>query len=151
MIDKKFMDKLIVEALNSGISRYVVAAVITNKRSEVLLLQRPKDEFYGGIYELPSGKVEDDESLEEALYREVKEETGLNVKNITRYLGHFDYLSKSKKPTRQFNFHVEVEDVSQIILKEHSSYVWVSPKDLHRYPVTEEVRKILEKFWQSEK
>ncbi|MCK4714259.1 MAG: NUDIX domain-containing protein, partial [Candidatus Aenigmarchaeota archaeon] len=58
------------EAKRSGISRYVVAAVIT-KSSEVLPLRRPESDFMGGIYELPSGKVEEGESLGDALHREV--------------------------------------------------------------------------------
>lgn len=144
------MNKLISQALENGISRYVVAAIIVNEHLEVLLLERPKDEFFGGVYELPGGEVKKDEPLEEALYREVKEETGLNVATIKKYLGHFDYLSKSEKLTRQFNFHVEVDDISQIVLKEHSNYAWVSYQDLDRYNITEEVKKLLKKFWEYE-
>lgn len=147
MIDRKFVDRLVSRALKDGILRYVVAAVIANKRLEVLLLERPRDEFLGGIYELPSGKVEKGESLLEALYRETREETGVNIRCIKEYLGYFDYLSKSRKKTRQFNFHVEVEDTSQITLREHSSYIWISHEDLNKYHITDEVEKVLKRFW----
>lgn len=147
MIDKRFMNKLISQALKDGISRYVVAAIIANEQLEVLLLERPVDEFFGGIYELPSGKVEKGESLKGALYREVKEETGLSVIAIKKYLGYFDYLSKSKKLTRQFNFHVDVNNISQIVLREHSNYTWVSYKNLNKYNVTDDVKKVLKRFW----
>ena len=147
MLEREFTNKLIEQALREGVCRYVVAAVISNERQEVLLLERPKHEFFGGIYELPSGEVESGESLEEALCREVKEETGLEISSIKRYLGHFDYLSKNKKMTRQFNFHVEVKDISRITLKEHSNYAWVSSNDLERYNITSEVKKILKRFW----
>ncbi|RLJ02756.1 MAG: DNA mismatch repair protein MutT [Candidatus Aenigmatarchaeota archaeon] len=147
MIDRKFVDRLVSQALKDSISRYVVAAVIANECLNVLLLERPRDEFLGGIYELPSGKVEEGESLLEALYRETREETGMNIRGIKEYLGYFDYLSKSKKKTRQFNFHVEVEDISQITLSEHSSYVWVSHEDLNKYRITDNVKNVLKKFW----
>ena len=147
MIDERFMNRLISQALEDRVFRYVVAAVIANEKLEVLLLERPMEEFFGGIYELPSGKVEEGESLQEALYREVKEETGLDISSIKKYLGFFDYLSRSKKKTRQFNFHVKVKDISKITLKEHSNYVWVSYEDLNRYQITDEVKKILKKFW----
>jgi len=150
MIDKNFVKRLVSKALKDGICSHVVGAVIS-KNSKVLLLERPKDEFFGGIYELPSGNVEENEPLIEALCREVKEETGLEIASVKKYLGYFDYLSKSKKLTRQFNFCVKVKNTSKIILSEHSNYVWVSRKDLDKYPITEEVKKILKKFWKLNK
>ena len=51
------------EANSEGIVRYVVGAVIA-KEDTVLLLRRKIDDFMGGIYELPSGQVDDSESLE---------------------------------------------------------------------------------------
>jgi 8-oxo-dGTP diphosphatase len=55
-----------------------VAAVIWNDRQEVLLIRRTK-EPRKGQWSLPGGKVEFGESLEDALRREVREETGLEV------------------------------------------------------------------------
>ncbi len=134
------------EAKRSGISRYVVAAVIT-KNSEVLLLRRPESDFMGGIYELPSGKVEEGESLGDALHREVEEETGLRTKKIGRHLGHFDYESKGGEMTRQFNFAVEVGETMKIELSEHEQYLWCGEDDLNNHPVTSGVRRVLLSFW----
>jgi 8-oxo-dGTP diphosphatase len=128
-------------ALKEGIQRFVVGAVIM-KDSKFLLLQRPKDDFMGGIFELPSGKVEENEKLDIALKREVKEETGLEIEKILRYLGHFDYLSGSGKKTRQFNFLILVKEAN-IVLTEHDSFAWAEKAELEKYPLTESVRKIL--------
>ncbi len=138
--------KLIEEAKKQGINRYVVGAVIM-KDSKVLLLQRPKDDFMGGIFELPSGKVEDGEDLGTALHREVEEETGLKIKEIKKYLDHFDYESKSGKKTRQFSFVVTMEEPFEIKLEEHDSYVWASKDELQEYPVTDSVKQILSSCW----
>ncbi|MGC8940444.1 MAG: hypothetical protein ACP5IJ_00345 [Candidatus Nanoarchaeia archaeon] len=57
MLERKFINGLVEQALRAEISRYVVAAVIPNEQLEVLLLERPN-----GIYELPSGEVKSRES-----------------------------------------------------------------------------------------
>jgi 8-oxo-dGTP diphosphatase len=136
---------LIKEAQKQGINRYVVGAIIF-KNSKILLLQRSKNDFMGGIYELPSGKVEKGETLEEALKREVKEETGLKVKEIKKHLGYFDYISKDGKKTRQFNFVVTVYEPIEIKLTEHENYVWIDKNEVDKYPITENVKQILNMF-----
>jgi len=145
-MNKLFYENLMKEAHEDGINRYVVGAVI-QQDSSFLLLKRPKDDFMGGIYELPSGRVEDDEALDIALYREVEEETNLRVKEIKRYLGHFDYNSKSGKKTRQFNFVVTVGEPLEIKLQEHDYFVWTNKNQLQQYPVTDSVIQILDSFF----
>jgi len=137
---------LITEAQRCNINRYVVGAIV-ERESSVLLLKRPKEDFMGGIYELPSGKVEEDELLDGALFREVLEETGLSISSIIKYLGHFDYESKSGRKTRQFNFLVSVDSAVNVILQEHDSYVWAKRNQVSDFPVTESVKNILDIYW----
>ncbi len=59
-----------------GIQQQVVGAAIIHN-GQILLLQRPLNDFRGGTWELPSGKTEPGEDLTTALHREVLEETGL--------------------------------------------------------------------------
>ena len=134
------------KADEDGIKRYVVAAVIVDE-SRVLLLQRPEDDFMGGIYEIPGGKVEAGETLDTALLREVEEETGLEVSRIVRYVGHFDYESKSGKKTRQFNFAVSVNSPLEIKLAEHDNYAWSRMEELDKYQVTDSVKEVLNNYW----
>lgn len=56
-----------------------VTAFITNNEGQVLAVHRRGDSSDWG---LPGGKVDTDESLEQAIIREVKEETGLNFFNV---------------------------------------------------------------------
>jgi len=145
-MDKIFYENLKKVAQEDGINRYVVGAVI-QRDLFILLLKRPKEDFMGGIYELPSGKVEDDEALDMALYREVEEETSLRIREIKRYLGHFDYESKSGKKTRQFNFAVTVGEPLEVKLQEHDDFAWVNKYQFHQYPVTDSVKQILDSFF----
>jgi 8-oxo-dGTP diphosphatase len=128
------------EASRDGIAQLVVGAVVRDQR-RILVLRRPADDFMGAIFELPSGKVNPGETLDIALAREVKEETGLDVTAITGYLGHFDYLSGSGMPSRQFTFTVDVADTAPVVLTEHDEYRW--HLEIEDAPVTDAVKKIL--------
>lgn len=143
MTDTTLFDQLAVTAENEDIEQLVVGAVIA-VGDKVLLLQRPDNDFMGGIFELPSGKVEPDETLDAALIREVKEETGLDVSAIGRYLGSFDYASGSDKHSRQFTFVVDIADPKPITLTEHTSYRWVDPAE--ELPITDAVKRVLEVY-----
>jgi 8-oxo-dGTP diphosphatase len=132
--------RLTVEAERDEVHQLVVGAVIQHG-GKVLLLQRPEDDFMGGIWELPSGKVDPGEPLDTALSREVREETNLEVARIQEYLGHFDYLSGSGTKSRQFNFAVDVAAPEPVKLQEHGAYTWSSLTD--RPPVTDAVTDVL--------
>jgi 8-oxo-dGTP diphosphatase len=53
-------------------------------------------------------------------------ETGLTVTTVRAYLGHFDYLSKSGKLTRQFNFTATTTGET-VKLTEHDDHLWAGP------------------------
>lgn len=60
-------------------------AIIINDKNEVLLLKRSiNSRIDPGLWSRPGGQVEFDESIEDAVEREVKEETGIIVKAVRR-------------------------------------------------------------------
>ncbi|XP_008546177.1 8-oxo-dGDP phosphatase NUDT18 isoform X1 [Microplitis demolitor] len=61
---------------------YIVAAVIINDKDEVLMIQEAKASCAGKWY-LPAGRVEPNETLIDAVKREVLEETGLTMEPKT--------------------------------------------------------------------
>ena len=94
-----------------------------------MILSRKKDDFTGGIDEIPSGNIEKGETLFEALRREVFEETGREVDGIELYVDYFDYFSASGKKSRQYNFVVSVKNTENVKLTEHESFMWQSKKE----------------------
>ncbi len=58
--------------------------MLVHKGSEILLARAPR--FPGGMYSVLAGFVEPGESLEETVEREVREEVGIEIKNV-RYFG----------------------------------------------------------------
>lgn len=136
-----FVPGLLAEAADAGIGQFVVGALITDQDGRVLLLRRKPDDFLGGLWELPGGGVEPGEQLGEALSREIAEETGLTLSEVTGYVGTFDYASDNGLMTRQFTFGVTIEKHEPIILTEHDDSAWT---DLSELPdVSDETRALL--------
>ncbi len=78
-------------------------------------------------YEFPGGKIEEGESGEEAVKRELLEELDLEVEVGSLYAKHtFEY------PDFIITLSVyECESRSDFHLKEHEGYRWIAPKDLN--------------------
>ena len=58
---------------------FVVAAALTNEKGQILIQKRPQGAQMGGLWEFPGGKVDNGESPEIALIRELQEELGITV------------------------------------------------------------------------
>ncbi|MBN1143297.1 MAG: NAD(+) diphosphatase [Bacteroidales bacterium] len=105
----------------------IVAVVCKNK----ILLAKGIN-FRGGFYSLVAGYADVGESLEAAVVREVKEETGLDVWNIR-------YYKSSPWPvsgTLMIGFVAEADDRQPIVIdpKEISDAGWFSRDNLPTYP-----------------
>lgn len=145
MHEKELLDSAKVD----GIQKIVVGAIVVHQ-GQVLLLKRAANDFMAGLVELPSGTVEEGETLQKALIREVFEETHLtlNKEDIGPFVESFDYESKSGKKTRQFNFLCQAHDVAELALSaEHETFYWV---DIHhvaecRLPLSESTTQILKR------
>ena len=136
---------LIRKGKEEGIVKNVVGAIILNEKNEALIMSRKTDDFMGEIDELPSGNMEQGENIYEALVREVKEETNLDVVNAKSYIGNFDYISGSGKKARQYNFILDVKNTENIILTEHDKYNWLTIEEIRKSSkITDEVKYILE-------
>lgn len=88
-----------------------VAGLVTNQKNEVLLVKNPLR-----AWEFPGGMVEPGETLQEALKREIFEESGIHV-IITRFIGiyknvesdivNLDFCCKYESYLYKYNFVVE--------------------------------------------
>lgn len=131
-----------------GIQKIVVGVTILFE-NKVLCLTRNADDFMGGLVELPSGGVDENEKVLESLKREIMEETSLqlldNEFNQVSFISSFDYTSGSGKKARQLNFRINLNQSPNIVLNpsEHSSYFWLSVENLDNYNISSETKKVI--------
>ena len=111
-----------------------VDAIITFE-GKFLLLKR-KNPPVQGEWWLPGGRVRRGEALEDAVRREVREETGLKCRSI-RQVGVINQVFPECH-TISVYYLVDVASAHVTLNEEHSDYLWVSklPKGSHRYVKT---------------
>lgn len=106
----------------------VVAGVIFWKNL-VLCVQRPKNKLHyiSERFEFPGGKIEEGETKEEALHRELLEELNLSVK-----IKSFFLTVVHKYPDFELTMHSFICEVDskELTLHEHVDQKWLKIKEL---------------------
>ncbi|ABX41989.1 (deoxy)nucleoside triphosphate pyrophosphohydrolase [Lachnoclostridium phytofermentans] len=103
----------------------VVAAIIVNNK-RILATQRGYGDFKGG-WEFPGGKIEEAESSEVALRREIKEELDIDIE-IIDFLTTVEYTYP--------NFHLSMQcyfcgiKAGEVKLLEHEASKWLAIEEL---------------------
>jgi len=108
----------------------VAVGVIKNTRGQVLISLRDESLHQGGLWEFPGGKIESEESADQALARELKEELAINVIAATPLI-----TIKHQYPDLAVQLHVFlVEHFSgNAISCEGQPFEWVNPAELTNY------------------
>ena len=111
--------------MTKKIIEVVGAAII--KDNKVLAMQRGEQMTLPGMWEFPGGKIEANETEEQALIREIKEE--LNIKVQIRYYineASYDYDFGTVK-LKVYTAEIVAGD---ILMEEHSDGKWVTADEL---------------------
>ena len=112
----------------------VVKAVIYNDDKLLLIKRSDYTVKHAGEWDLPGGHIEVDEPKEEALRREVKEETGLEISDIK--------LSRTTGKTTFYRAHSKDRDVT--LSNEHTEYQWVSEEEVKKLEIGTKYREAIE-------
>jgi len=109
-----------------------VVAVIKNNEGKYLVLKRSESEIaYPGMYTFPGGKVEDNDTIEETLIKEVKEEANLDLKSGKILLKDKSFIRPDNQTVKVFSYLCEVENFDNIkISDDFTDYKWICFEDL---------------------
>jgi 8-oxo-dGTP diphosphatase len=123
------------------------AAIIRN--GSLLIAQRKRGDPHELLWELPGGKREAEESLEECLRRELGEEMGIDAE-IGRLIGTA-VKDDGHLAVEIFAFHVPAFR-GKIAVRAHETVRWVEPQEFQNYDFLDAdqllIRRIAEK-WES--
>jgi len=123
-----------------------VGALIFNPEGKIFLMKSHK---WRGKYVIPGGHIELGEKIEEALRREVKEETGLDVDDIEfiRFQEFiFDQAFWQKRHFIFLEFACKTNSSQVKLNSEGQEYLWVSLKEALKLPVEPYTRKTIEEY-----
>jgi 8-oxo-dGTP diphosphatase len=120
----------------------VVAAIIYNADDQLLITKRPEGFHLAGLWEFPGGKVEDGEAQKDALAREIKEETGLDV--IVDDLFWEEVADYPMKRVNLFFYHCALDgDNQKVQCLEIADFKWVEKSALKLYDFPEADDKLI--------
>ncbi len=106
-----------------------VGALIFNPKGEILLVRSHK---WKGKLVVPGGKVKLGERLEEALKREIKEETGLDIHSI-EFLCFQEFIFGPEFWERRhflfFDFVCKTDSYDVKLNEEAEGFVWLKPEE----------------------
>lgn len=108
--------------LNTPLPQKISAGAFIEKDGKFLVL----DIVYRKGYSVPGGMIDPGESVEKGLIREIKEETGLECKEMT-YIGSKDDIQYGY-PTLALAFKVEVE--GELIDSNEGSLLWLTSEEI---------------------
>ena len=104
------------------------ATIYNTNTKKVLLLQRNDGD---NAWEIPGGKRENNEDIDDALKREVKEETGLTINEYKLvYVSPIFENHPVLKPFLNIGYLCLVDNSDVFISDEHIDYKWVSVEEL---------------------
>ncbi len=116
--------------MTETIKVYEVTAAIIQKDSKILIARRGPSRHLAGFWEFPGGKIEEGETPETCLKRELKEELGITVKVGEFFLENMHHYAEKIIILKAY--HCEL--ISGIITKnDHDAIAWIEKEDFHKY------------------
>ena len=123
----------------------IVKIVLLNDQDKILMQLRDEHVPSGGKWSLWGGGVEEGETFEQAIVREVKEEINFDLKEFTK----IDELT-DKKGNERVWFKGKIDkDLNDLTLNEGQDFAYFSYEETKGIPVTGNTIRILKKVFEN--
>lgn len=119
----------------------VGAAVVKNRKGEILVAQRRQADMLGGLWEFPGGKQEDGETIEQCIIRELHEELGVHIE-----VGGFLVTVKhaySHFTMEMHTYHATIKSGRPRPIH-CQDYRWMRPEELRTLPYSKADLKVIQ-------
>ena len=110
-----------------------VVAAILEKEDKILIAKKREGKPLAGLWEFPGGKIEEGETPEESLIRELMEEMNIKVR-VNEYVGESIYDYGDGKVISLKGFTAEIIE-GNIKLTDHDEYKWVTLEEICNYRI----------------
>ena len=132
--------------------RFDIVGCFLEHDGRFVLLHRHPHKANGGKWGLPAGKREEGEDIAAAVLREVKEETGLELRESAVH--HFDsvYVRDGAFDIEWHMFFARVEGRPDIKVNpyEHAAFAWASPAEALEMNLIHDLAESIELFYKRE-
>ena len=110
-----------------------VRAFISNDEGHVLIIKRANTKFCNGWWNLPGGKIDFNQTANEAMIREIEEETQLECTS-SKFLFYMDNLPTAEYKTHFLTLFFYCECNGKVILnRESAEFHWLNSDDIPRF------------------
>ena len=106
-------------------------AVITDDQGHILIDRRKQEGLLGGLWEFPGGKIEPDETVEDCVKREIKEELDIEIEVGSRLVTIEHAYTHFKVTLNVFNCKHLSGDPKPL---ESDEVKWVTLDEIDQYP-----------------
>lgn len=116
------------------LTRVAVAIIerVVDGEYQVLFAQRPAGKAYAGYWEFPGGKIEANETVVEALIREIDEELGIHIRSATLWCSErFSYQHAHV----ELNFCRSSDWSGEPHGREGQAFAWQAPNAINLAPL----------------
>ena len=112
---------------------HVVAAIIIND-NKFFIAKRAKGKHLEGMYEFPGGKLLKNETHEDGLKREIKEELNIEI-DIKNKVGEENF--KDDIINVKIHYYICFYKSGKLTLNEHQDSAWVTKEEYKNYEFAE--------------